>query len=319
MPRSAAEQRKRWTRISVCMPEPLPLLVDHYIVSLERENASAHTIRNYGIDLREWVAFLTPRDAEPPPVESIDVLTMREWLAHLYDAGLETASVRRKLAATRSFYTWMERRGILSKNVARLVRTPKMIQKLPQVPTPEVTNTLIDAVPDKAAETERPHPARDLAIFEFLYGCGVRVSELAGINMSDLDLSEQWVLVRGKGRKERQVPYGGRAAAALSRYLDDRSPAPYETALFLNHRGKRLSDRGIRAIVRFYVDQVMQDSSIHPHTFRHAYATHMLGAGADLRAIQELLGHARLSTTQRYTQIALEDLMRVYDKCHPKA
>jgi integrase/recombinase XerC len=301
------------------MPEPLPVLVDQYIASLARENASAHTIRNYGLDLREWLAFLTPRDGEPPPADAVDVLAMREWLAHLYEAGLETSSVRRKLAATRSFFTWMERRGIVMKNVARLVRTPKMIQKLPQVPTAEVTSNLIDAVPSKAAETERPHASRDLAIFEFLYGCGVRVSELAGINLSDIDFSEQWLVVRGKGRKERQVPYGGRAAAALARYLEDRKPVPYETALFLNHRGRRLSDRGVRAIVRFYADQVLQDASIHPHTFRHAYATHMLGAGADLRAIQELLGHARLSTTQRYTQIALEDLMRVYDKCHPKA
>jgi integrase/recombinase XerC len=301
------------------MPEPLPALVDSYLASLVRENASAHTVRNYGVDLREWVAFLTPPDGQPPPLESIEILTMREWLAHLYDAGLETSSVRRKLAAVRSFYTWMERGGIVAKNVARLVRTPKMTQRLPNVPTAETTNILIDAVPDKAAETERPHPARDLAIFEFLYGCGVRVSELAGINMSDIEFADQWVLVRGKGRKERQVPYGGRAAAALTRYLDDRTPAHRETALFLNHRGTRLTDRGIRAIVRFYSDQVLQDSSIHPHSFRHAYATHMLGAGADLRAIQELLGHARLSTTQRYTQVALEDLMRVYDQCHPKA
>jgi integrase/recombinase XerC len=208
---------------------------------------------------------------------------------------------------------------MIAKNVARLVRTPKMEHRLPQVPTAETTNVLIDAVPSKAAETERPHPSRDLAIFELLYGCGVRVSELVGINMEDVDFAEQWLLVRGKGRKERQVPYGGRAAAALTKYLQDRKPAPRQIALFLNHRGRRLTDRGARAIVRFYAHQVLQDSSIHPHSFRHAYATHMLGAGADLRSIQELLGHARLSTTQRYTQIALEDLMRVYDKCHPKA
>lgn len=301
------------------MPERLPALVDAYLSSLVRENASAHTVRNYGVDLREWIAFLTPRDGDAPPLESIEVLTLREWLAHLHEAGLETSSIRRKLAAVRSFYNWMERGGIVEKNVARLVRTPKMTQKLPVVPSAEITNALIDEVPSKAAETERPYPTRDLAIFEFLYGCGVRVSELAGINVADVDFSEQWVLVRGKGRKERQVPYGGRAAAALNRYLQDRRPAPREDALFLNHRGKRLSDRGVRAIVRFYSDQVLQDSSIHPHSFRHAYATHMLGAGADLRAIQELLGHARLSTTQRYTQIALEDLMRVYDQCHPKA
>src|SRR5688572_17585255 len=141
MPKCAGVRKKLWTSISVCMPEPLPVLVNEYMASLGRENASAHTIRNYGLDLREWVAFLTPRDGEPPPVDAVEVLTMREWLAHLYEAGLETSSIRRKLAAVRSFFTWMERRGTVMKNVARLVRTPKMIQKLPQVPSAETTNT----------------------------------------------------------------------------------------------------------------------------------------------------------------------------------
>jgi integrase/recombinase XerC len=190
---------------------------------------------------------------------------------------------------------------------------------LPVVPTQETTNNLISAVTATAEESERPHPARDLAIFEMLYGCGMRVSELCGINMQDVDFADGWVIVRGKGRKERQVPFGSKASEALSAYLPERSPKRGVDALFLNHRGRRLSVRGARWIVKFYAERVLGDDSIHPHTFRHAYATHLLSAGADLRAIQELLGHARLSTTQRYTQVELADLMRVYDKCHPKA
>lgn len=301
------------------MPEPLPKLVSEYLASLARENVSVHTLRNYRVDLEAFIEYLTPPAGTPPAIGEIEVLTIREWLAHLYDSGLQTVSVRRKLAALRSFYTWMERNGVAVKNVARLVRTPKAPSLLPHVPTAETTNVLIDAVPQTADETTRPHPARDLAIFELLYGCGIRVSELVGLNMQDLDLSEGWALIRGKGKKERQVPYGVKAAEALRAYLGERRPVAGESALFLNHRGRRLTDRGARWIVRFYAGQVLQDSSIHPHTFRHAYATHMLAAGADLRAIQELLGHARLSTTQRYTQVALADLMRVYDDCHPKA
>jgi integrase/recombinase XerC len=301
------------------MPEPLPALVNEYLASLTRENASEHTLRNYGADLAQWIEYMTPPNGEPPPVEAIDVLSIREWLGHMYDRSLEPTTIRRRLAAVRSFFTWMERRGIVRKNVARLVRTPKAPQMLPVVPTMEVTNNLIDGISAKAEQYERPYPVRDLAIFEMLYGCGMRISELCGINMQDIDFTEGWVLLRGKGRKERQVPYGGKAADALARYVEKRSPKPGIDALFLSFRGTRLSDRGARQIVKFYAEHVAEDDSIHPHTLRHAYATHMLSAGADLRAIQELLGHARLSTTQRYTQVELADLMRVYDKCHPKA
>ena len=173
-------------------------------------------------------------------------------------------------------------------------------------------NRLIDTV---AQDTlDRPFPQRDLAIFEFLYGCGVRVSELVGLDLPDIDLKERWIRVMGKGRKERQVPYGARAAAALERYLEVRHAATHEVAVFLNARGTRLSDRSIRNIVKFYSTYLAGDNTLHPHSLRHAYATHLLSDGADLRSIQELLGHARLSTTQRYTQVSLHDLMAVYDK-----
>jgi integrase/recombinase XerC len=211
-------------------------------------------------------------------------------------------------------------------NVARLLRLPKAPQKLPVVMTAEQMNTLLDDV--AAGKLERPHPSRDRALLEVLYGCGVRVSEMAGLNLDDLDRGsssgagappEAWMRVRGKGKKERQVPLPGQAAAALERYLAERPVVTGEPAVFLNHRGSRLSVRGIHGIVKLYATALCGDPSVHPHGFRHAYATHLLAAGADLRAIQELLGHARLSTTQKYTQVSLTDLMKVYDKAHPKA
>ena len=180
-------------------------------------------------------------------------------------------------------------------------------------------NTLLDDV--AAGKLERPYPSRDRALLEILYGCGVRVSELAGLNLEDLDRGSQetWMRVRGKGKKERQVPLPGKAAAALERYIAERPVVRDERAVFLNHRGHRLTVRGIHGIVKLYATVLCGDPSVHPHGFRHAYATHLLAGGADLRAIQELLGHARLSTTQKYTQVSLTDLMRVYDKAHPKA
>jgi integrase/recombinase XerC len=226
-------------------------------------------------------------------------------------------SIRRKLAAVRSLFRFMLRGGVIAVNTARLLRTPKAPKRLPQVMTAEQTNNLVDGV--AADKFEKPYPERDLLIFEFLYGCGIRVSELAGLDLADIDFAERWIRVRGKGRKERQVPFGAKAAAALERYLAARRAQAGEPALIVNHRGARLSDRGARGIVKFYARFIAQDSSVHPHSLRHAYATHLLSDGADLRSIQELLGHARLSTTQKYTQVSLADLMAVYDKAHPKA
>jgi integrase/recombinase XerC len=297
------------------MPE-LAAEIDRFLDELRRENASAHTVRNYASDLAQFVKYFTIKDQ--PSVEEIDALAIREWLGHLYGEELTAVSMRRKLAAVRSFFKFLLRDGVVAINVARLVRTPKAPRTLPAVMTAEQTNTLVEGV--AADKFERPYPARDLAIFEFLYGCGLRVSELVGLNIGDFDFSERWILVRGKGRKERQVPFGSKAAAALDRYLPERKPAPgAEPSLFLNHRGKRLTVRGARGIVKFYGRMISGDSSIHPHSLRHAYATHLLSDGADLRAIQELLGHSQLSTTQKYTQVSLTDLMAVYDKAHPKA
>ena len=341
---------------------------------------SAHTVRAYAADLAQFLDYFScgasPEDAaqkpggspqtpaplgsDMPPVPApseIDLLMLREWLVGLYEKRLEAVTIRRKLAAVRGLFGFMRREGVVKTNVGRLARTPKAPKKLPEVMTAGEANALVEGV--GSPRFERPFPLRDRAIFEILYGCGLRVSELAGIDLGDIDRGERWLRVRGKGRKERQVPIAGKASEALERYLTESGPgsrqalagqwgttprlrptstsAPARTpaggrgpdgarpsvcptdALLLNHRGGRLTDRGIRNIVKLYATYLAGDSSIHPHSFRHAYATHLLADGADLRAIQELLGHARLSTTQKYTQVSLTDLMAVYDKAHPKA
>jgi integrase/recombinase XerC len=283
-----------------------------FLADLRRRNVSPHTLRNYGSDLEQFAAFFG--DA---PAGSLDVLTLRGWLASMYEQKLEIVTIRRKLAAVRSLFRFMLRSGAVTVNTASLLRTPRSPKRLAAVMTAEQTNNLVDGV--AADQFEKPFPERDLLIFELLYGCGLRISELVGLDLADFDLAQRWIRVRGKGRKERQVPFGGKAAAALERYLPVRSAQPGERALIVNHRGRRLSDRGARGVVKFYARFVAQDSEVHPHSLRHAYATHLLSDGADLRSIQELLGHASLSTTQKYTQVSLTDLMAVYDKAHPKA
>jgi integrase/recombinase XerC len=293
----------------------LPQAITRYLDSLRQANASPHTLRNYAADLSDFAEYFSPPDTDPPAPSAIDSVQIREWLGSLYQRGLDPISTRRKLACVRSMFKFLLREGTIPTNPARLVRTPKSPKRVPSVPTAEQTNTLVEGV---AADTfDRPHPERDLLLFELLYGCGLRISELVGLNLTDFDMAERWILVRGKGRKERQTPYGRKAAAALEKYLAVRSSA--DTALFLNHHGARLTDRGARGIVKLYAGLLSSDSALHPHSLRHAYATHLLADGADLRAIQELLGHARLSTTQKYTQVSLTDLMAVYDRAHPKA
>ncbi|HEV3334009.1 MAG TPA: tyrosine-type recombinase/integrase [Bryobacteraceae bacterium] len=291
--------------------------IDRYLAEMARTSSSPHSIRAYAADLGQFVEFLSPPDLTPPEPRAIDVLILREWLAGLYRDKLSAVTIRRKLAAVRGLFRFMLREGVVPVNVARLVRTPKAPKKLPDVMTAEQVNVLIDGV--GGPKLEQPHPARDRAVFEILYGCGLRVSELAGLNLEDVDRTEGWLRVRGKGRKERQVPLPGKAAESLDRYLAERPVVKDQRAVFLNHHRGRLTDRGMRGIVKLYATLLAGDSSVHPHSLRHAYATHLLADGADLRAIQELLGHARLSTTQKYTQVSLTDLMAVYDKAHPKA
>ncbi|MBX5496392.1 MAG: site-specific integrase, partial [Bryobacteraceae bacterium] len=184
----------------------LALQIERYLEALRHENVSPHTVRSYGADLAQLLAYFTPPGGEPPDPREIDALAIREWLGSLYREGLNSVSIRRKLAAVRSFFKFLAREGRISVNPAQLVRTPKAPQNLPKVPTEEQTNDLINAVAQRALE--RPYPERDLAIFELLYGCGVRISELVGLNLDDIDYSERWIRVCGKGRKERQVPFG---------------------------------------------------------------------------------------------------------------
>jgi len=289
--------------------------IQAYLGELERRNESPHTLRNYEADLRDFEAYFTPPDSGPPTLAEFDVLALREWLGRLYERELKPATIRRKLASVRGLFRFLSRDELIANDPARLLRLPKMPKTLPVVPNAETTNAIVDAT--LPGDMESADPPRDRLLLEMLYGCGLRVSEAVGLDIEDIDRSERWLRVRGKGRKERQVPYGGKAAAALEAYLERRQERT--GPLFSNRLGKRLSDRGARGIVKFYARWTVGDSSIHPHTLRHAFATHLLSDGADLRAIQELLGHARLSTTQKYTQVSLEDLMRVYDKSHPKA
>lgn len=291
--------------------------ISRFLAELKRENVSPHTLAAYGADLHQFLEYFSPPGSEPPVPAEFGILHIREWLADLYHKKLTAVTIRRKLAALRVFFRFLVRQGLAPMNPARLVHMPKAPKNLPSVMTAEQANALVDSV--AAKRFERPYPARDLAIFELLYGCGLRVSELVGLDLEEIDHSQCWLRVRGKGRKERQVPFGGKASGALNSYLSERKAAPLERALFINHRGRRLTDRAVRIIVKFYARLVAGDPSVHPHSFRHAYATHLLSDGADLRAIQELLGHARLSTTQKYTQLSLTDLMAVYDRAHPKA
>ena len=299
------------------MPQSeLELRMEAFHEELQRQNVSAHTLKSYAGDLRDFLGYFTPPGEQPPAPDEIDVLKMREWMASLHAKGNSAVSIRRKVSALRMFFKFLTREGNARTNPAKLVRLPKAPKKLPVVMTAEQTSGLLDGV---GKDESRPHPKRDLAMLELLYGSGLRVSELVGLDLQDIDHTDHWLRVRGKGRKERQVPFPGKAAGALRAYLMERHAQPEESGVFVNHHGKRITTRGVGKIVKFYAEKIAGDSEVHPHSFRHAFATHLLGDGADLRAIQELLGHARLSTTQKYTQLSLAELMAVYDKSHPKA
>ena len=307
MRKYAGERSACWKRLSMA---EMRRSIAQYLAELERRGASKHTARNYASDLDQFVGYFDVPGSPKPALEELDVFMLREWLSGLYDQGLESVSVRRKLAAVRALFRFLRSEGLIMTNVAARLRTPKAKGRLPDVMTAEKASNLLDATSAIAKE-------RDIAILELLYGCGIRVSELVGLNVSSIDLDARWLRVLGKGDKEREVPVTERSAEATSVYLAVRSSS--EQALFLNSRGKRLGDREVRRVVKRYALITTGDSTVHPHSFRHAYATHLLSDGANLRSIQELLGHARLSTTQKYTQLTLNDLQAVYDRTHRKA
>lgn len=292
-----------------------------FLASLRRSNASPHTILGYDADLRQLVAYLAPPGGAPPAPAEIDNLTLREFLGDRMAQGASRKTISRKLSTIRVFMDFLVREGTIPKNPARLLDSPKLPKTLPSAPTAEEANRLIDAI-QPADGLDDATVRRDRLLLELLYGCGLRVSEAVGIDLADLDREQRWVRVRGKGRKERDVPYGGKASEALERYLERRDAPPDQQALFVHRwagKWKRLTTRSVARIVKRYATAFAGDPELHPHSLRHAFATHLLGSGADLRAIQELLGHANLSTTQKYTQVSLEKLMEIYDKAHPKA
>src|SRR5512132_3258515 len=288
---------------------------EEFLRTLEHRNASRHTIKAYRGDLGNFAACAGSRDWK-----SIDHVAIRGFLSHLYEKGLSKASVARSLAAVRSLYRWLAQEGEVEQNPAKLVATPKLPKKLPRVPTIEEINTVLDGeMPEVAA-----FPERDRLLLELLYGCGIRNSELVGINLEDVRPSAEAILIRGKGKKERYVPFGGTAAPALASYLPERQRVLAEsckstTALLINWRGGRLTTRSVGRIVKRIAVAKGLSPDVHPHTLRHAFGTHMLEAGADLRSIQDLLGHERLSTTQRYTQLSMKHVLQVYDQTHPRA
>ncbi len=314
----------------------LDQLLTQFLDHLRYErNVSAHTIRNYESDLRQFIDYLAPAEqVEPngkralsvqrtePSLAQIDHLTIREWLATLHSDHRKKTSIARKLAALRTFFQFLVREGLLESNPAKLVATPRKEKKLP------VHLSIEDAV--RFIETPDPETdfgKRDRAILELLYATGVRVSELVQLNLRDIDFKNKLVRVLGKRRKERIVPFGEPATRALRDYLTIRenfllnAPAGRRDAqpLILNYQGTRMTTRSVGRLVEKYIRQCAGIHDISPHALRHSFATHLLDSGADLRDIQELLGHARLSTTQIYTHVSMEKLIEVYDKAHPKA
>src|ERR1700729_1296844 len=289
--------------------------VADFLHHLRERNASPHTIKAYSQELRLFSTYAGSRGWK-----QIDHITVRGFLSQLYDQGLSKSSVARSLAAVRSLFRWLAREGVVEQNPAKLVATPKLPKKLPRVPTIEEMNFVIDGeMPEVAA-----FPERDRLMLELLYGCGIRNSELTGINLGDIRLSAEAILIRGKGKKERYVPFGDSVKSALAAYLPVRQKAlegrgRHSTALLINRRGGRLTTRSVGRIIKKIAVAKGLSPDVHPHTLRHAFGTHMLEEGADLRAIQELLGHERLATTQRYTQLTVKHVMEGYDRTHPPA
>jgi integrase/recombinase XerC len=279
-------------------------------LAVER-GASPHTVRGYAGDLREFSAFL--RRAGDPGPAAIDTRSVRAYLATLHQRGLAKSSIGRKLASIRSCLRFLARRGVIEQNPARVVRSPRPPRRLPSFLPKDESKQLLDRAPGLSAGGRRDH-----ALLELLYATGIRVAECCGLDGTDVDRSHGTVRVLGKGDKERVVPVGEVALEAIDAYLAARRGRP-DGPLFTNARGGRLTTRSAQRIVGREARLSGTSRRVTPHTLRHTFATHMLGEGADLRLIQELLGHRRLSTTQRYTHVSPEHLMKVYDAAHPRA
>ncbi|HUK31920.1 MAG TPA: tyrosine recombinase XerC [Candidatus Acidoferrum sp.] len=347
--------------------------IEKFVYHLENErNVSPHTIISYRTDLDQFLHYLSPpedKDSESTPSArkslspaDIDHRLIREFMGYLHAGGNQKSTVARKLTSLRAFFKFCHREGIVRKNPAKLVATPKLPKRIPQVlPAGDMGNFLdqMGSAPkrllphagsDETAfaspsprqkksaaqvrrragssprENSREFLRRDRAILEMLYSSGLRVSELTGLNLADIDRAQQILRIRGKGRKERIVPFGSKAFTALDAYLPIRAMIMKKArvrsdfeAVFLSSFGRRIATRSVQRIVSKYVREAGIGWNLHPHSFRHAFATHLLADGADLRSIQELLGHSSLSTTQKYTHATIRQLMEVYDKAHPRA
>jgi integrase/recombinase XerC len=287
----------------------------------DQRNYSPATVRAYRSDLDQFLAFLAARGpALLRSPASVDPLVIRAYLGHLHEARESRATTARKLASLRSFFRYLVREGVVQENPARAVRTPRQERKLPRLLSEEEVVALIET-----PQTRTLLGKRDRAILELLYATGMRVGEMVALDLEAVDLSEHVILVRGKGGKERQVLFGERAREALAGYLAARRASRARAAgrgcdaLLVNARGTRLTDRSVRRIIASRLRECALKHRISPHGLRHSFATHLLDRGADLRAIQELLGHASLSTTQRYTHVSTERMLRAYRKAHPRA
>ncbi len=314
-------------------------LAVQYLAVLQHERgASGHTLRAYTRELQNFAEYLCESKRTAMEIRSVEHTDIRAYLAVLYDRGLTRASAARALAAIRSWFKWLAQAGHIEQNAAKLVSTPKLPKHLPRVPSAEEVNRVLDTLPESAeARTADDRegratlwPERDRVIWELLYGCGIRNSELVGIDLTDIHWANDAILVRGKGRKERYVPLADATRDALELYLPVREDRLRSRGKMLLHSGPllinqtargaaRLTTRSVGRIVKATAVSRGLAADVHPHTLRHAFGTHMLEEGADLRAIQELLGHERLSTTQRYTQLTTTQLQQVYDRSHPRA
>lgn len=285
-----------------------------FLRHLDRErNASAHTIRAYGDDIRQFIEHLRREVGHEPRPQEVDTLLIRGFLAQMHRAGLRKTSTARKLASLRTFFRFLCREGVLASNPARVLLSPRLEKRVPV----HLQESQLQALLDVPGRTLAALRAR--AILELLYGTGIRCAELVGLDVLDVDLDERVVRVLGKGRKERVVPFGRPAREAALDYLEERNKVARTDAFLVNARGQRLTDRSVRATVARRVRQVALDRRISPHKLRHSFATHLLARGADLRAIQELLGHSSLSTTQRYTHVDLGRIIDIYRSAHPRA
>ena len=292
--------------------------IDAFLRHLERErNVSPHTLRAYRRDLHDFAEHLRTELGRPARVKDADHLLLRAFLARLHQNGKTKTTAARKLATLRTFFRYLSREGLIKVNPARQMLSPRLDRRIPApAQEPEVARLL--AVPG-----DSPIALRARAVLEMLYATGLRCSELVGLNLEEIDLDARMARVLGKGRKERVVPFGAHAKRAIEAYLGTRNLAKYrysdQTPLFINARGGRLTDRSVRRLLAARVKAIALERRMSPHTLRHSFATHLLERGADLRAIQELLGHASLSTTQRYTHVDTRHLWETYKRCHPRA